>query len=148
MGDADRRVAGRPGRVLGSDHDGTGPLVEAAEPLARVERAGLRARLTNRFWAACLLTPMLRPISAHEAPERRAWSTKCPMRESATSPRCSANRMAPDSWSSGAACGAAIALIRSSRRTVAEGRHAVNIKLTMSHVNRWLTASQKRAGSV
>jgi hypothetical protein len=31
---------------------------------------------TNRFCAACLVTPMLRPISVHDAPERRAWSTK------------------------------------------------------------------------
>ena len=35
---------------------------------------------TKRCWAACLLTPMLRPISDQDAPERRAWSTKWPMR--------------------------------------------------------------------
>ena len=42
---------------------------------------------TKRFWAACLVTPMLRPMSVQEAPERRAWSTKCPIRWSAISPR-------------------------------------------------------------
>ncbi len=45
------------------------------------------SRGTNRFCTACLVTPMLRPISVHEAPDRRAWSTKWPMRWSATSPR-------------------------------------------------------------
>ena len=34
---------------------------------------------TKRFWAACLVTPMLRPMSVHEAPDRRAWSTKWPI---------------------------------------------------------------------
>ncbi|ELP62079.1 hypothetical protein STRTUCAR8_02981, partial [Streptomyces turgidiscabies Car8] len=42
---------------------------------------------TNRFCAACRVTPMLLPMSVQEAPERRAWSTKCPIRWSATSPR-------------------------------------------------------------
>ena len=31
---------------------------------------------TNRFWTACLVTPMLRPMSVHDAPARRARSTK------------------------------------------------------------------------
>ena len=30
------------------------------------------ARNTKRFWAACLVTPMLLPISVQEAPDRRA----------------------------------------------------------------------------
>ena len=30
----------------------------------------------RRFCAACLVTPMLLPMSVQEAPERRAWSTK------------------------------------------------------------------------
>jgi hypothetical protein len=42
---------------------------------------------TNRFCAACRVTPMLLPMSVQEAPERRAWSTKWPIRWSATSPR-------------------------------------------------------------
>ena len=42
---------------------------------------------TKRFWAACLVTPMLLPMSVQDAPERRAWSTKWPIRWSATSPR-------------------------------------------------------------
>ena len=42
---------------------------------------------TKRFCAACLLTPMLLPMSVQDAPERLAWSTKWPIRWSATSPR-------------------------------------------------------------
>ena len=30
------------------------------------------ARGTNRFWAACLVTPMLLPMSVQDAPDRRA----------------------------------------------------------------------------
>ena len=71
---------------------------EAGEALAGVE-AGGSPLATNRFWAACLVTPMLRPISVHEAPERRAWSTKWPIRWSATSPRCSAGEHGAGSWS-------------------------------------------------
>src|SRR5690348_10470807 len=33
---------------------------------------------TNRFCAACRVTPMLLPMSVQEAPERRAWSTEWP----------------------------------------------------------------------
>lgn len=55
---------------------------------------------TNRFCAACRVTPMLLPMSDQEAPERRAWSTKCPIRWSATSPRWSAAMTASESWSS------------------------------------------------
>lgn len=42
---------------------------------------------TNRFCAVCRVTPMLRPMSVQDAPERRARSTKWPIRWSATSPR-------------------------------------------------------------
>jgi len=33
----------------------------------------------NRFRAACPVTPMLLPIPAQDAPERRAWPTKWPI---------------------------------------------------------------------
>ena len=55
---------------------------------------------TNRFCAACLVTPMDWPISVHDAPVLRAWSTKWPIRWSASSPRCSEIRTAADTWSS------------------------------------------------
>ena len=71
---------------------------------------------TKRFCAACLVTPMLRPISVHDAPERRAWSTKWPIRWSATSPRWSAAITALDSWSSASGCTFLIVSMRSSRR--------------------------------
>ncbi len=64
--------------------------VNRREALVRGRRRRPRALGTKRFWAACLVTPMLLPMSVHEAPERRAWSTKWPMRWSATSPRWSA----------------------------------------------------------
>ncbi len=72
---------------------------------------------TKRFCAACLLTPMLRPMSVQEAPERRAWSTKWPIRWSATSPRWSAAMTASESWSRASVWTFLMASIRSSRRT-------------------------------
>ena len=83
--------------------------------------AGRASRLalalgTNRFCAACLVTPMLRPMSVHDAPERRAWSTKCPIRWSATSPRCSAASTASDSCSRRRSWTFLMASIRSSSR--------------------------------
>ncbi len=42
-------------------------------------------RGTKRCWAACLVTPILAPIWLQDAPERRAWSTKWPISESASS---------------------------------------------------------------
>ena len=55
---------------------------------------------TKRFCAACLVTPMDWPISVQDAPVLRAWSTKWPIRWSASSPRCSEIRTAADTWSS------------------------------------------------
>ncbi len=46
---------------------------------------------TNRCWAAWRVTPMLPPTCAHEEPAARAWSTKCPTRWSARSPRRAAS---------------------------------------------------------
>ena len=76
-------------------------------------------RGTNRFCAACLVTPMLRPISVQDAPARRAWSTKCPTRWSALSVSCSATSTASERWVSGSpsGCAARTAAMRSSRRT-------------------------------
>ena len=54
---------------------------------------------TKRFCAACLVTPIDWPISVQDAPALRAWSTKCPIRWSASSRRCSEIRMAADTWS-------------------------------------------------
>ena len=72
---------------------------------------------TKRFCAACLLTPMLRPMSVQDAPERRAWSTKWPIRWSATSPRWSAAMTASESWSSASVWTFLMASIKSSSRT-------------------------------
>ncbi len=72
---------------------------------------------TNRFCAACRVTPMLRPMSVQEAPERRAWSTKWPMRWSATSPRWSAAMTAPESCSRASGWTFLMASMSSSRRT-------------------------------
>ena len=100
------------------DHHVAGPRGERGEALAGVQR-GRRVGpwATNRFWAACLVTPMLRPISVQEAPERRAWSTKWPIRWSATSPRWSAASTASVSWSRASRVGFLMASMRSSRRT-------------------------------
>ena len=41
------------------------------------DKSGLSgAAPTKRFCAACLETPIAEPIWLHDAPERRAWSTK------------------------------------------------------------------------
>ena len=71
---------------------------------------------TNRFWTACLVTPMLRPMSVHDAPARRARSTKWPTRWSAVSPRASPTMTAPATRSSGSACACSTPAMRSSRR--------------------------------
>ena len=76
---------------------------------------------TNRFWAACFVTPMRLPMSVHDAPERRAWSTKWPMRWSATSSRCSAASTASWSCSRASEWTEVMALMRSSRRTFVGG---------------------------
>ena len=55
-----------------------------------VANAPVVARARRAAGLACLVTPMLSPISVQDAPERRAWSTKCPIRWSATSLKCSA----------------------------------------------------------
>ena len=47
-----------------------------ARGVKRVKSWGAGSFGTNRFCTACLLTPMLRPMSVHEAPARRARSTK------------------------------------------------------------------------
>ena len=55
--------------------------VNRPKPAFGIEGVGVVGVLgTNRFCAACLVTPMHLPISVHDAPERRAWSTKWPMR--------------------------------------------------------------------
>ena len=95
--------------------------VNLANPALGSSAAASPAALgTNRFCAACLVTPMLRPISDQDAPERLAWSTKWPIRWSATSPRWSAAMTASESWSRASECALLMAVIRSSSRTVVE----------------------------
>ena len=62
-------------------------------------------RGTNRCWAACLLTPMLVPIWLQDAPERRAWSTKWPISESAWSLSPADTETASERLSSGEPAG-------------------------------------------
>ena len=64
-------------------------------------------RGTNRCCAACLLTPMLAPIWLQDAPERRAWSTKWPISESAWSLSWADTVTASERLSSGEPPGAA-----------------------------------------
>ena len=88
VGGEDLVVAGRVGLVVGGHDRVAGPRREAAEAPVGVEVGRDLGPLgRNRLRAACLVTPIARPMSVHEAPDRRAWSTKCPMRWSATSPR-------------------------------------------------------------
>lgn len=111
---ADVGLAGGAGGFLGGDDGVAGAGVKRLKP-----SLGSRSPLplgTNRFWAACLVTPSPVPISVQEAPERRAWSTKWPMRWSATSPRCSATTTAPESRSRGSVWLLLMASMRSSRR--------------------------------
>ena len=79
--------------VLGRHDRAARPRVKRPKPCSGSRVVG-SARGTNRFWAACLVTPMLLPMWVQDAPERRAWSTKCPIKWSATSPRCSPARTA------------------------------------------------------
>ncbi len=102
--EADAVVPAARGRLLGGD-DGLAGGRRTAE--ARLGSGRRRPLATNRFCTACLVTPMLRPISDQDAPERRAWSTKCPISWSATSPRWSARVDGPLSWSSALGVGAA-----------------------------------------
>ena len=52
-----------------------------AEPAGLATQAIIgRGLASDAVRAACLVTPMAPPISVQEAPERRAWSTKWPMR--------------------------------------------------------------------
>ena len=143
--DPDAVVAGRAGLLLRPDDDGARLVGEPAEALAGVERAAGSARLTNRFCAACFVTPhALADLLDHDAPARRAWSTKWPISESATSPRCSASTIARLRRSRGASEALATAPIRSSRRTLAVGGvMGVNLRLTRLHdVNRRLTLAR------
>ena len=90
---ADLVVACFVGLVLRDDDDVAGARSESPEARVRVERGGffgVGTFGTNRFCAACLVTPMHLPISVHDAPDLRAWSTKWPIRWSAISPRVSA----------------------------------------------------------
>ena len=80
VADGDHVIAGLVRLLLrGHDHP-AGVGGEPAEPLGLGSsgRRGLDARLTNRCCAACLLTPMLRPISVQEMPPWCASATKCP----------------------------------------------------------------------
>ncbi|CPZ64006.1 Uncharacterised protein [Mycobacteroides abscessus subsp. abscessus] len=73
------------------------PAAPTTDRLARsVKRENIRTDGTKRFCAACLDTPMLEPISLQEAPERRAWSTKCPINASAWSDNRPASSMASE----------------------------------------------------
>ena len=79
---SDLDVAGLLRLVLGGDHDIARARGEPPEAGVGVEGGDSKSGTlgTNRFWAACLVTPMHLPMSVHEAPERRAWSTKWPIR--------------------------------------------------------------------
>lgn len=116
---ADLGVAGGTRLVLRGDDDVAGAGVKRPKPwLGSIPASpSLSALGTKRFWAAWRVTPMLRPMSVQEAPERRAWSTKWPMRWSATSPRDSATTTAPLSCSRVSVWTFLMASIRSSRRT-------------------------------
>ena len=93
----------------------------------------------------CLLgDPMLAPMALQGWPARRAWSTKCPINESPTSPRCSETVIAVDSWSSGSSVARRTAVIKSSRRTfdscagVCGSRSCVNSRLTLELRQLWV----------
>ena len=92
--------------------------VKRLKPASPSDGLSAPGRGTNRFCTACLVTPMLEPIWVHDAPERRAWSTKWPTRWSPTSPRCSAVSIAVVSCSSGSVCTVLIVSMSSSSRTV------------------------------
>ena len=107
----DLGVARGPGLVLRRHDDVAGARGEPPEVLRRLLG-------TNRFWTACLVTPMLRPMSVHDAPARRARSTKWPTRWSPVSSRASATIAAPATRSSGSAWACSTPEMRSSSRGV------------------------------
>ena len=79
---ADRRRLGAAGEAVGRDQHRSGAIGEAAEGSPGGDQAGAPPG-DRRCWAACLLTPIAAPIWLHGSPDRRAWSTKWPIRLSA-----------------------------------------------------------------